>query len=65
MNAGYFWRTHQQQEIDYVEEQGSHLLAAEIKWRKIPATFSNAYPGAKTLIATQENWRTLAHAELE
>lgn len=67
-NAGYFWRTHQQQEIDYVEEQGSHLLAAEIKWRagrgKIPATFSNAYPGAKTLIATQDNWRTLAHAEL-
>lgn len=68
-NAGYFWRTHQQQEIDYVEEQGRGLLAAEIKWRadrgKIPATFSNAYRGAKTIMATKENWRSLAHADLD
>ena len=65
-NTGFFWRTHQQQEIDYIEEQGGGLLAAEIKWRpgrgRIPATFTNAYPGATPLIVSRENWRTLAHA---
>ena len=65
-NTGFFWRTHQQQEIDYIEEQGGGLLAAEIKWRpgrgRIPVTFTNAYPGATPLIVSRENWRTLAHA---
>ena len=65
-NTGYFWRTHQQQEIDYVEEQGNNLLAAEIKWRtgrgKIPATFTNAYPSAKGIVVSRENWRALAYA---
>lgn len=45
----YFWRTHLQQEIDYIEEKGGMLNAFEFKWsdRKKPKmnlSFSKAYP---------------------
>jgi len=45
----YFWRTRQQQEIDYIEEYSGMLNAYEFKYainsrKKIPLTFSNAYP---------------------
>jgi predicted AAA+ superfamily ATPase len=44
----YFWRTHQQQEIDYLEEAGGKLSAFEFKWKpgiwKLPNAFSSAYP---------------------
>lgn len=30
----YFWRTYQQQEIDYLEEKNQRLYAYEIKWKK-------------------------------
>jgi hypothetical protein len=44
----YFWRTKQQQEIDYVEERGGTLYAYEFKWNpkakaKFSKTFTNAY----------------------
>lgn len=44
----YFWRTTQQQEIDYVEEINGQLSAFEIKYNvkrkiKIPKTFTNTY----------------------
>ncbi len=47
----YFWRTHAQQEIDYIEERDGQLYAFEFKWktgssRRIPASFINAYPNA-------------------
>jgi len=28
----YFWRTHSQQEIDYLEESEGQITAYEIKW---------------------------------
>lgn len=45
----YFWRTTQQQEIDFIEEQDGKITAFEFKLNpkknpKIPATFTNAYP---------------------
>ena len=45
----WFWRTHAQQEIDYIEEREGKLYAYELKWdvnRKpaIPAKFLAAYP---------------------
>jgi predicted AAA+ superfamily ATPase len=45
----YFWRTHDQQEIDYLEEKDGQLSAFEFKWNpkkstKIPGGFKNAYP---------------------
>lgn len=57
----YFWRTFQQQEIDYVEEESGNLYAYEFKWnvhknKKIPRTFLNAYPGAKTNIIDKNNY---------
>lgn len=56
----YFWRTTQQQEIDYIEETGDSLLAAEFKWKsglktKFPVTFTKAYPKAETQLITPEN----------
>jgi len=45
----YFWRTTQQQEIDYIEDFGNKLCAYEFKWNPnkkgfLSKTFSNAYP---------------------
>jgi predicted AAA+ superfamily ATPase len=45
----YFWRTHSQQEIDYIEERDGVLFAFEFKWNekknpKIPNSFAEAYP---------------------
>ena len=56
----YFWRTTQQQEIDYLEEGGGKLHAYEIKWnpRKkatIPKTFMDAYPDTGFKVITPEN----------
>jgi len=57
---GYFWRTHQQQEIDYVEEKDGVLSAFEFKWNaaqkaKLPATFATHYPDAKFTVVNREN----------
>jgi predicted AAA+ superfamily ATPase len=59
----FFWRTIEQQEIDYVEEENGELRAYEFKWNKsskakICKTFSNAYPNATTIIITPENYET-------
>jgi len=56
----YFWRTQQQQEIDYLEERDGILHAYEFKWGKkskarIPLTFSNAYPNFSFDLVTPEN----------
>jgi len=45
----YFWRTRQQQEIDYIEDYDGVLHAFEYKYSpelrsKLPLTFSKAYP---------------------
>ncbi|HNW97632.1 MAG TPA: ATP-binding protein [Bacteroidales bacterium] len=56
----FFWRTTQQQEIDFVEESDDGLTAYEIKWSKVkskfPLTFLNAYPKTKTNVITQKNY---------
>lgn len=49
----FFWRTTQQQEIDYIEQQTDKLLAVEFKWNenkkvKIPITFTQAYQNITT-----------------
>jgi len=67
-NSSWFWRTHQQQEIDYVEERESGLLSVEIKSQsgrgRIPATFSRAYPGAELHVISPSDWRELVYADL-
>jgi predicted AAA+ superfamily ATPase len=57
----YFWRTHQQQEIDYLEEKSGKLYAWEFKWSKtkryrFPKTFLNNYPENITAIITRDNY---------
>jgi predicted AAA+ superfamily ATPase len=59
----YFWRTTQQQEIDYVEESSQGIAAWEFKWNsskkkkiKIPKTFTRAYPEARCSVVTPENF---------
>jgi hypothetical protein len=57
----YFWRTQQQQEIDYLEELDGKLTAYELKWNpnqkaKIPLTFKRAYPEANSHIIHSENF---------
>ena len=56
----FFWRTTQQQEIDYIEKNGESVLAVEFKWRenqkvRIPTTFTKAYPQTKTLILSNKD----------
>ncbi len=56
----YFWRTAQQQEIDYLEEREGKLFAWEFKWNanakaRFPKTFTKAYPHCETQIITPEN----------
>lgn len=57
----YFWRTQNQQEIDYLEEQDGVIHTFEFKWRtdakaKLPLTFSNAYPDHTFQLVTSENF---------
>jgi len=59
----FFWRTMEQQEIDYIEEENGALSAYEFKWNKnskakVCKTFLNAYPNAITNIITPENYET-------
>lgn len=57
----YFWRTHAQQEIDYIEEKDGILKAFEIKWNplkkvKFPSSFLKAYPDNQTFIVNPDNF---------
>ncbi len=61
----YFWRTHTQLEIDYIEEGEGKLFTYEFKWRdkkkaKIPKSFSELYPENEfELINAKTIWKTL------
>ena len=57
----WFWRTQQQKEIDYIEEEDGSLGAFEFKWNeyksknKCPEAFSAAYPHASYKVITPKN----------
>lgn len=57
----WFWRTQQQKEIDYLEEENGLLNAYEFKWNnkkanvRVPESFSKAYPDATFHIITPHN----------
>ena len=68
----YFWRTKQQQEIDYLEERDGQLLACEFKWSiknnpdspiRFSKTFLNAYPNSITQVITPKNYIKWLSAE--
>ena len=57
----YFWRTHQQQEIDLVEEAAGNLKAFEIKWSnrkqpKPPKAWERGYPDAEFQVIHPTNY---------
>ncbi len=58
----YFWRTSQQQEIDYIEESDGRFSVFELKWNpkrantKIPSPFTNTYDVKEQAIVTPDNW---------
>lgn len=58
----YFWRTNQQQEIDYIEECDGQFSLFEMKWNpkrantQFPNSFLTAYDVKEKAIVTPENW---------
>lgn len=57
----YFWRTHAQQEIDYLEEYDGQLHAYEFKWNpkakaRFSKSFTGAYPNASTKVISRDNF---------
>jgi predicted AAA+ superfamily ATPase len=54
----YFWRTAQQQEIDWIEEINGKITAYEFKWKskkkvKFPQKFLNAYQAEVKVVDTE------------
>jgi len=57
----YFWRTHKQKEIDYVEDRDGQLSAFEFKYSPkkkvvVPKHFAEAYPTATFKVITPDNF---------
>ena len=57
----YFWRTYDQQELDWLEETGEALYGFEFKWNekkkvKIPTAFAKAYPDATFEVINRSNY---------
>lgn len=57
----FFWRTKQQQEVDFVEEIGGKISGYEFKWGnrkniRLPKTFTNTYDATGKVI-DKENFR--------
>jgi len=57
----YFWRTTQQQKVDYIEECDGRMKAYEFIWNpskkaKVSKTFVSAYPGVEVQTITRENY---------
>jgi len=57
----FFWRTQDQQEIDYIEERDGKMWAFEMKWsaKAKPAfskTFINAYPEHELQLINRDNY---------
>lgn len=57
----YFWRTHDQKEIDLIEEEDGMLHSYEFKWSgkakaKQPNAFSTAYPDVSFEVISPDNF---------
>ena len=59
--SNYFWRTYDQQELDWLEEENGNLRGYEFKWNenrkaKIPTAFAKAYPDASFEVINKQNY---------
>ena len=57
----YFWRTHEQQEIDLIEEEDGILRAYEFKWNtkakaKMPKSFAENYQNSIYEVITPDHF---------
>lgn len=60
----YFWRTTQQQELDYIEDKDGLLNCFEFKWNttkkaKLSTTFSTNYPNSVFKLINKDNYLEL------
>ena len=58
----YFWRTQQQQEVDYIEDVDGMLHAYEFKWSttrqpRLTETFARNYPNHTFAVVNPENYK--------
>lgn len=60
----YFWRTHQKEEIDLIEESTDYISAYEFKWKnkktvkeKAPKAFSDKYKNISFKIVDRKNYQ--------
>ncbi|MEA3445784.1 MAG: ATP-binding protein [Bacteroidota bacterium] len=65
----FFWRTKDQQEIDYIEELNGHFDLFEFKWNprrkaRLPGSFKQAYPNHSFSVVTPENHDTFVLDEI-
>jgi len=58
----YFWRTHQQQEIDLIEEMEGKLFGYEFKWKKgrwrAPRMFLESYKGSSVEVIHPDQYES-------
>ncbi len=59
--SNYFWRTYQQQEIDWIEERGGKLFAYEMKFNpnkkaRVPTSWLTGYPGSEYHLINPKNY---------
>ena len=59
--TNYFWRTYDQQELDWLEQENGKLNGFEFKWNenrkaKIPTAFAKAYPESSFEVITKGNY---------
>lgn len=64
----FFWRTQDQQEIDYVEERNGYFHAFEMKWNpnkkvRFSKTFTRAYPEHTTKILNPDSFESFLGLE--
>lgn len=56
----YFWRTYDQQEIDWIEEREGEINGFEFKWSetqvKVPAAWRKTYPNAGFTVINKDNY---------
>lgn len=59
--TNFFWRTYDQQELDWLEEKADSLAGFEFKWNerkksKFPTAFAKAYPEASFEVINKQNY---------
>lgn len=57
----WFWRTYDQKEVDYIEDEGGRMMAVEFKYRseekrRVIKEFKDTYPEASYMTVSRDNF---------